>query len=164
MNDPFERDLLTALPALRRYALSLARRGDVADDLVQTCVERALASRDSFDPSGKLDPWLFRILRNLWLDMTRRTATRGIELDVTETPEAAIHDGPRETEALLMLRKTEAAMATLPDDQREVMHLVCFEELSYAETAETLGIPKGTVMSRLARARIALAENLGINR
>ncbi len=94
--------------------------------------------------------------------MARRTATRGTEIDVAETPEAAIEDGERVTEAVLMLQQTERAMATLPDEQREVLHLVCFEELSYAETAEILGIPKGTVMSRLARARFALSERLGI--
>lgn len=162
MPDAFESDLIAALPSLRRYALSLCRQPDVADDLVQTCVERAIAARRSYDPTTRLDPWLFRILRNAWLDLVRRRATRGTELDVTETPEAAIHDGERETEAILMLRKTEAAMAALPEEQREVLHLVCFEELSYAETAEILGIPKGTVMSRLARARMALAERLGI--
>ena len=163
MTDSFERDLLAALPALRRYALSLSRKPDVADDLMQTCVERALAARAKYDPASKLDPWLFRILRNAWLDMGRRTATRGTEIDVTEMPEAAIEDGPRVVESVLMLRRTEQAMATLPEDQREVLHLVCFEDLSYAETAEVLGIPKGTVMSRLARARIALADKLGIN-
>lgn len=162
MNDQFETDLVAALPALRRYALSLCRRPDVADDLVQTCVERAIAARGAYDPASKLDPWLFRILRNAWLDIARRQRTRGTEIDVTEMPEAAIHDGDRVTEAVLMLRKTEAAMATLPEDQREILHLVCFEELSYAEAAEVLGIPKGTVMSRLARARIALAEIMGI--
>jgi RNA polymerase sigma-70 factor (ECF subfamily) len=61
-----------------------------------------------------------------------------------------------------MLRKTEAALATLPDEQREVIVLVCFEEMSYAEAADVLGIPKGTVMSRLARGRAALAEKMGI--
>lgn len=162
MSTAFERDLLACVPALRRYALSLCRRSDVADDLVQTCVERALAARARFDPTSKIEPWLFRILRNAWLDIARRTKTRGTEIDVTETPEAAIHDGPRATEAVLMLRKTEEAMNRLPDDQREVLHLVCFQDLSYAEAAETLGIPRGTVMSRLARARIALAEKLGI--
>ncbi|AZQ68692.1 RNA polymerase sigma factor [Silicimonas algicola] len=163
MTNSFERDLIAALPALRRYALSLCRKSDIADDLVQTCVERALAARVRYDPGERLDPWLFRILRNAWLDMTRRMVTRGTEIDVTETPEAAIQDGARVTEAVLFLHETERAMAALPDDQREVLHLVCFEELSYAETAEVLGIPKGTVMSRLARARIALAERLGIN-
>lgn len=162
MTDSFERDLLAALPALRRYALSLCRKADLADDLVQTSVERALAARDRYDPGARLDPWLFRILRNAWLDTTRRTATRGVEVELDDTTTAAVVDGPRVTEAVLMLRETEKAMATLPDDQREILHLVCFEELSYAEAAEVLGIPKGTVMSRLARARVALAERLGI--
>ena len=163
MRDDFERDLVAALPGLKRFALSLCRRGDVADDLVQTTVERAVAFRSQYDPATRLDPWLFRILRNAWIDMTRRTATRGTEIDVADTPEAAVVDGDRVTEAVLMLRKTEAALATLPEEQREVILLVCFEELSYAETAEVLGIPKGTVMSRLARGRIALAEKLGIS-
>jgi RNA polymerase sigma-70 factor (ECF subfamily) len=82
---------------------------------------------------------------------------------VADAPDAAILDGDRVTEAVLMLRKTEAVLATLPEEQREVILLVCFEDLSYAETAEILGIPKGTVMSRLARGRTALAERLGIN-
>jgi RNA polymerase sigma-70 factor (ECF subfamily) len=163
MGDHFERDLIAALPGLRRFALSLCRRADVADDLVQTAVERAVASRDRYDPQTRLEPWLFRILRNAWIDMTRRQSTRGSEIDVVDAPEAAIVDGERVTEAVLMLRKTEEALATLPEDQREVLVLVCFEELSYAEAAEVLGIPKGTVMSRLARGRAALAEKMGIN-
>jgi RNA polymerase sigma-70 factor, ECF subfamily len=162
MRDAFERDLIASLPKLRRFALSLCRRGDVADDLVQTTVERAVASRASFDPATRLEPWLFRILRNAWIDQTRRTATRGTEIDVADAPDAATVDGPRVTEATLMLRKTEAALWTLPDEQREVIVLVCFDEMSYAEAAEVLGIPKGTVMSRLARGRAALAEKLGI--
>lgn len=163
MRDEFERDLIAALPALRRFALSLCRRGDVADDLVQTTVERAVASRDRYDPSTRLDPWLFRILRNAWIDLGRRRATRGVEIDVTDSPDVAVVDGQRVTDAVLMLRETEAALATLPDEQREVIVLVCFEELSYAEAAEVLGVPKGTVMSRLSRGRLALAERLGIS-
>jgi RNA polymerase sigma-70 factor (ECF subfamily) len=162
MRDAFERDLVTALPKLRRFALSLCRRGDVADDLVQTAVERAMAGRERYDPTTRLEPWLFRILRNAWIDQTRRAATRGTEIDVADAPGAAIVDGPRVTEASLMLQRTEAAMAMLPAEQREVIVLVCFEELSYAEAAEVLGIPKGTVMSRLARGRAALADHLGI--
>lgn len=162
MQDRFEQDLVEALPKLRRFALSLCRRGDVADDLVQTTVERAVAGRARFDPATRLEPWLFRILRNAWIDQTRRSATRGTEIDVNDAPEAAIVDGPRQTEARLMLQRTEAAMATLPDEQREVIVLVCFEEMSYAEAADILGIPKGTVMSRLARGRAALAERMGI--
>lgn len=162
MRDAFERDLVDALPRLRRFALSLCRKGDLADDLVQTTVERAVAGRDRYDPATRLDPWLFRILRNAWIDQSRRATTRGIEIDVADAPETATVDGPRVTEAALMLQKTEAALATLPAEQREVIVVVCFEEMSYAEAAEVLGIPKGTVMSRLARGRAALSEQLGI--
>ncbi len=163
MLDEFESALVAALPKLRRYAMSLCRRGDVADDLVQTAVERAVAARARFDPRTPVDPWLFRILRNAWIDMSRRRASRGAEIDIADAPQAATVDGPRVTEATLMLRKTEEAMLSLPVEQREVIHLVCFEDLSYAEAAEVLGVPVGTVMSRLARGRIALARKLGIN-
>ncbi|MEE4121115.1 MAG: RNA polymerase sigma factor [Paracoccaceae bacterium] len=162
MRDDFDRQLVAALPVLRRYAISLCRRPDMADDLVQIAVERAVAARDRFDPATRLEPWLFRILRNAWIDAGRRQATRGMEVDVHDMPEAAVHDGARAVEAALMLRQTEAALATLPEEQRDVIELVCFEELSYAEAAEVLGIPKGTVMSRLARGRVALAAKLGI--
>lgn len=158
----FERALIAALPKLRRYALSLCRRSDIADDLVQTAVERAIAARERFDANGSLDAWLFRIVRNAWIDQIRRTSTRGTELDVTDIPEAAIFDGERALDARMALRETEAAMATMPPDQQEILRLVCLEELSYADAAEVLDIPKGTVMSRLARARVALAEKLGI--
>ena len=164
MTEPFETALIAALPKLRRYALSLCRRGDVADDLVQITVERAVTAKSRFDPETSLEAWLFRILRNAWIDQTRRTATRGTEVDVVDMPEAAVFDGGRATEAAILLRQTEAALATLPPEQQEVVRLVCFEDLSYAEAAEVLGIPKGTVMSRLARGRVALAEKLGINR
>lgn len=162
MGDAFETGLIEALPALRRYALSLCRKPDIADDLVQTTVERAIAARASYDPAMRLQPLLFRILRNAWIDMARRTGTRGVEIDVFDMPEAAVHDGARATEAAVMLRQTEAALATLPVEQREVIVLVCVEGLAYAEAAEVLGIPKGTVMSRLARGRVALAGKLGI--
>lgn len=158
----FEKALISSLPKLRRYALSLCRKADIADDLVQTAVERAVAAQDRFDMTTSIDAWLFRILRNAWIDHVRRTGTRGTEVDIFEMPEAAIHDGDRALQAHMALRDTERAMATLPPDQQEILRLVCFEELSYADTAEVLNIPKGTVMSRLARARIALAEKLGI--
>lgn len=163
MSDPFTDALLDALPALHRFAVSLARAPDLADDLVQITVERALAARESYDPNHALNAWLFRILRNAWIDMTRRTRTRGTETDIFENPEAAATDGPRTTDAKLMLDQTIAHIADLPEDQRIVLSLVCIEELSYAETAAILDIPKGTVMSRLARARRALAKKMGID-
>lgn len=163
MHPGFADDLIRLLPHLRRYGLSLARRGDVAEELVQITAERALAGWQGFDPATRLEPWLFRIMRNAFIDMTRRDRTRGIGVDVSESPELLPHDAQAGIEARLMLQSSQAAMQTLPADQREVLYLVCVAEMSYAEAADVLGIPKGTVMSRLARARVALAERLGIN-
>lgn len=162
MRDRFSEDLIALLPNLRRFALSLCRRSDLADDLVQLTAERAFAARERFDPATRLDAWLFRILRNAWIDQARRNTTQGVTVDIADAPEAAVFDGVRQTEAVLMLRRTEAAMAELPEEQREVMMLVCVDELSYREAAEVIGVPIGTVMSRLARARIALSQKLGI--
>lgn len=160
--DTFSREIIALLPNLRRFALSLCRAADVADDLVQITVERALKARDRFDPATRLDAWLFRILKNAWIDQTRRTAVRGESVDIDEAPEAATVDGRDVTETRLMLTKVEGAMAALPEEQRAVLTLVCVDGLSYAEAAAVLGIPAGTVMSRLSRARLAVAKRLGI--
>lgn len=162
MDAEFGEALIRLLPNLRRYALSLARRSDVADDLVQITVERAITAAGSHDPATRIEPWLFRIIRNAFIDMTRRQRTRGAEVDVFDIPEALPVDTERGIEARLMLRSTQGAMRELPVEQREVLELVGIHELSYAEAAEVLEIPRGTVMSRLSRARVALAEKLGI--
>lgn len=162
MDPAFGEALIRLLPHLRRYAMSLARRADLADDLVQTTVERAIRASGSRDPALRLEPWLFRITRNAFIDLTRRQRTQGVEVDVFDIPEALSDDGTRVIEARLMLRATQAAMRDLPPEQAEILHLICIEDLSYAEAAEVLAIPKGTVMSRLSRARLALAEKLGI--
>ncbi|MDO5646608.1 RNA polymerase sigma factor [Paracoccus sp. (in: a-proteobacteria)] len=163
MPPDFADNLIGLLPNLRRYGLSLSRKADIADDLVQITVERALSNWTSFDAQTRLEPWLFRIMRNAFIDMTRRDRTRGTGVDVTEQPEVLAHDPAAGIEARMMLQTVEQAMETLPDAQREVLHLVCVADLSYAEAAQLLGVPVGTVMSRLSRARIALAEKLGIN-
>jgi len=162
MQDDLSAAILAALPGLRRYAISLCRRPDQADDLVQTAVERALAARARLPAGAPVQPWLFRILRNAWIDGTRRARTRGTEIDIDDAPDAAVTDGPRTSEARLMLAEVTAALDTLPQAQREVVVLVCMQELSYAEAAEVMGVAQGTVMSRLARARAALAGKLGI--
>ncbi|MBN7784230.1 RNA polymerase sigma factor [Ponticoccus sp. (in: a-proteobacteria)] len=162
MNGRFEHDIIAQLVPLRRFALSLCRSPDLADDLVQTTVERAIAARDRYDCTQRLEPWLFRILRNAWLDVMRRRRTRGTEVDVIDSPDVVAVDGRQITDARLMLNATEKALDELPDEQREVILLVCYEELSYAEAASVLDIPRGTVMSRLARGRMALAKKLGI--
>lgn len=162
MSDSFSDELIASLPVLRRFALSLCKRGDVADDLVQLTAERAFKARASYDPSTRLDAWLFRILRNAWIDMTRKQSTRGTEIDVVDNPEAVSVDGRDVVEAKMALNEAEKALETLPEDQRAVLLLVCVDGLSYAEAAQALEVPKGTIMSRLARGRTALATQLGI--
>ena len=162
MRSGFEAELVDLLPQLRRFALSLCRSGDLADDLVQITAERAFAAQATFDPGARLGPWLFRILRNAWLDQLRRRRTAGIALEPQDIDRVEAFDGGAAVEAALTLRSVEAAMKTLSEDHRTILHLVCIEELSYAAAAEVLDVPKGTVMSRLARARIALAERLGL--
>jgi RNA polymerase sigma-70 factor (ECF subfamily) len=159
---PIEDQLLVILPRLRRFAISLCKSRHVADDLVQSTCERALASADSFVPGTRFDAWMFRILRNLWIDTVRRQRTRGIE-EVDSFADIVGSSGEDEMEARLMLRSVGQAILDLPDEQREVLVLTCVEDLSYREAADTLGIPIGTVMSRLSRARRALAEAAGID-
>ena len=163
MQDPLVEDIVALLPSLKRFALSLCRRRDIAEDLVQITAERAIRARHRFDPATRLEAWLFRILRNAWIDMLRRDATRGETVDIHETPQPDPVDSAAQTDDRLMLHSVRLAMQTLPEDQRAVLHLVCVEGLSYAETAQTLGIPRGTVMSRLSRARRALAKKVGIS-
>ncbi|GHC59440.1 DNA-directed RNA polymerase sigma-70 factor [Gemmobacter tilapiae] len=160
--DRFEEDLINLLPNLRRFALSLCRNPDIADDLVQITVERAFAARNHYDPATPLAAWTFRILRNAWIDMTRKTRNHGAQIPIDDMADGPSVDGRQVTEARLMLGSVEAAMAELPDQQREVMVLVCIEDMTYAEVAEILETPIGTVMSRLSRARINLAKMLGI--
>jgi RNA polymerase sigma-70 factor (ECF subfamily) len=157
---PFGDRLIALLPNLRRFALSLARSRDIADDLVQLTCERAIAAHATLPPDARLDAWLFRIMRNAWIDMTRRRATEGERIDVHEDPDIVFTDGAAAIETSLELKAVSAAMERLPPDQREVMMLVCVEDLSYKEAAAVLEVPIGTVMSRLARARLALGRLL----
>lgn len=151
--------LIAFLPTMRRFALSLTRSADAADDLVQAACERALVNAASFSPGSRFDAWMFRIIRNLWIDRLRRARTRAA-VPVEEGEAVAGADGAALAEARLELSDTAAAILRLPDDQREVLTLVCVEGLSYAQAAEVMGTPVGTVMSRLARARVRLAALL----
>lgn len=163
MTADFGDDLVPLLPRLRRFALALSRSGDEADDLVQAACERALQARDSFIPGTKLDSWLFRIIRNLWFDRLRRRATRGNEVDADEQIDLSDPVADSLVEDRLYLREVWQRMQELPEHQREVLVLVCAEDLSYREAAEILDIPVGTVMSRLKRARRKISEIVGSN-
>jgi RNA polymerase sigma-70 factor (ECF subfamily) len=154
--------LIELLPRLRRFALKLARARDLADDLVQSACERALATQ-SERGEAPLDAWMFRILRNLYFDRLRRAQVQGTVVDIETQHDLAGADGNRDTEARLTLARVSRAIDALPVEQREVVLLVCVEGLSYRAAADATGVPVGTVMSRLARARIRLAEAAGLD-
>jgi RNA polymerase sigma-70 factor (ECF subfamily) len=151
-------DLVVLLPRLRRYALSLCRSPVQADDLVQSACVKALASADSWAPGTRFDAWVFRILRNAWIDGLRRTRVEGVVEDVDAADEAGAVGGEEVAMGRLTLEDVRRAIETLPAEQREVVVLVCVEDLAYREAADVLGVPIGTVMSRLARARRKLGE------
>jgi RNA polymerase sigma-70 factor (ECF subfamily) len=158
-----EDQLVAFLPNLRRFAISLCRSREIADDLVQTACERALANAASFQQGTRFDAWMFRILRNLWIDEVRKKKTAGPQEDIEAQVDLAGASGEREAEARLTLKSVAEAIDELSEEQREVLLLVCVEELSYKEAADVLGVPIGTIMSRLALARRNLAEAAGIS-
>lgn len=153
--------MLLILPRLRRFALSLTRRADLADDLVQSTCEKALANQSSWQPGTRFDAWMFRIMRNAWIDTYRRKKTAGTHDDLDLHPDIPGEAG-NVAETRLTLKAVWNAIGSLPGQQREVLLLVCVEELTYAEAAEVLSVPVGTVMSRLARAREKVAQLAGI--
>ena len=141
--------ILTEIPRLRRYARAMLGDRAAADDLVQDTLERAWSRLHQWRAGSDLRAWLFGIMHNLRIDQLRRPRlpVHSIDEDDFDVPTRATqNDG-------LELRDVESALGQLPDEQREVLLLVALEEMSYADIAATLGIPAGTVMSRLSRGR-----------
>ena len=159
--DAFERGLTEALPRLRRFAHSLSRDGADADDLAQLTIERALRSRSRWELGTRLDAWLYRIMRNLWIDEGRSRARKAkVERPLEEGEEAGF-DPRAGQDAAIDLARVMVAMGRLPEEQREVVALILVEGFGYREAAELLDLPIGTVSSRLVRGRIALLAMLG---
>jgi RNA polymerase sigma-70 factor (ECF subfamily) len=159
-SDPFQREIVDLLPRLRRLARALARDVADADDLVQAALERALARRDQWTPGTRLDSWVFRIMKNIWIDETRSGARRG-RVFMPEELGAVVSNG--EAEAIIArveARDAAAAIETLPEEQRLAVALVLVEGLSYREAADVLEVPMGTLTSRLVRGRQALQARL----
>ncbi|MDR3527867.1 MAG: sigma-70 family RNA polymerase sigma factor [Rhizomicrobium sp.] len=151
--------MTTMLPRLRRFAASLTGNMTDADDLVQDTVERALRNLHRWQADTRLDSWMYKIAQNLWIDTIRARRVRAtVSGEVAE--DAAVTDGVRTAEAQLTFADTCRALAGLPEEQRVVVSLVLIEGLSYRGAADILDIPIGTVTSRLARAREALAERV----
>ena len=158
--DDARTQLAQFMPRLRRFALTLTRSQVDADDLAQSTLERALACLQQWERGTRLDSWLYRIAQNLWIDQRRAAGLRGL----TEGAGAAMlltgEDGRETNERQLMVRDAIAALASLPPEQQAVLALVSIESLSYSEAAKVLNVPIGTVMSRLARARRAVAAHV----
>lgn len=157
----FCEELTGLLPRLRRFARGLARDMADADDLCQATIERALKASQQWQPGTRLDAWVYRIMRNLWIDETRARARRGMtfasEDEGLDVPDAGDHA----IESRVELSLVDRAMARLPDDQREAVMLVLVEGFAYKEAAEIAGCPVGTLTSRLGRGREALMRELG---
>jgi RNA polymerase sigma-70 factor (ECF subfamily) len=154
MNDPKRMDVIGLLGPLRRYARSLTRDDHQAEDLVQETLVRAYERSGAFRVGGNLRGWLLSILHNTFIDECRRrkAETRRME----RLSEIAVSAAPADQESHLHLQQIQQAFLCLPEEQRAALHLVAIEGLPYQEAASALGIPLGTLMSRLGRARAAL--------
>lgn len=157
---PFDPQALVVLiPRLRRYARALAGDRARADDLVQDTLERAVVKRALWRPGTDLRAWVFTIMHNVFINQTRRAARDALPVDPATLAEIDAAAGAS-AETFAQLNSIEVSLAALSDDQREVLLLVALEGMSYDEVAHTLGIPMGTVMSRLSRARARLGALL----
>lgn len=152
-------EIITLLPRLRRFARSLTRDAADADDLLQLTVERALVKQEQWTPGTRLDSWMYRIMKNIWIDEIR-ARTRRTEVFAPEA--AGEHVGAEDPhfEKRLRAMSVEQAMDTLPNEQRLAISLVLVEGLSYREAAAVMDVPMGTLTSRLARGRAALEARL----
>ena len=157
----FEDELLALLPRLRRFAASLSRNVADGDDLCQAAIERALRSRHLWEEGTRLDSWMYRIMRNIWIDEARARQRRAKTFAPEEEGGHVGDRDDRRMEAVAELSSVERALSRLPDEQREVIGLVLVEGLSYKEAAAILDIPMGTLTSRLVRGRSALLAELG---
>lgn len=152
--------LIEILPAMRRYALFLSRNAHEADDIVNDCVVKVLSSKASFDQSRALRPWVFQIMRNIFLD-SRKSASSSNHFPIDDVVALADETAHLSQTASIEVRETLTALMKLPEDSKDVLILVAIEGFSYKEAAVCLGVPIGTVMSRISRARKQLVETLG---
>ena len=156
--DPFAAALIAHVPRLRSYATALVGNVSSADDLVQDCMERALKRADTLQDPKRMAGWLRSILLNLYLDMVRLQRSRGMGIDLAQFDnDLALSTPPADRGATIDFTR---ALNGLSIEHRQILLLVGLEGLSYREVAEELGLPIGTIMSRLARARERLRTAL----
>jgi RNA polymerase sigma-70 factor, ECF subfamily len=151
-------ELVTLLPRLRRFSLSVTGNVQDGEDLLHSALERALRHESSWQRGTRLDSWMYRIIRNLWIDERRAKRNQDVSLEVAG--DAALEDNRDSAEHLLDLAQARRALLALPEEQRSVLCLVVLEGMTYQEAAATLDVPIGTVMSRLSRARAAMVKRM----
>jgi RNA polymerase sigma-70 factor (ECF subfamily) len=154
--DLLQSRILELLPKLRRFARSLTRNPHDADDLLQGALERALTHLEQWQADTRLDSWLYTIVKHAWIDELRSRARRERTFEDAGQTEA-VPDPRGDASGILAV---DQAMACLPDEQRLAVALVLIEGLPYKEAAQIIGIPMGTLTSRLARGRQALQQLL----
>src|ERR671926_754374 len=156
MKSDFGRLVEAEIPRLRRYARALTHDLVNADDLVQSCLARAIAKQHLWQPGTDLRAWLFTILHNQHVNDVRRSVREGVSVPVEDVaPVLTVHSTQG---ASLQLRDLDRAMARLPEEQRQVVLLVGLEGMRYEEVAVVLNVPVGTVRSRLSRGREMLRK------
>lgn len=151
-------ELVSLLPRLRRFSLAVAGNAQDAEDLLHSALERALRFESTWQRGTRLDSWIYRIIRNLWIDERRAKRNQNVSLEVAG--DDALEDRQASAEHLLDLAQARRALLALPEEQRSVLCLVVLEGMTYQEAAATLDVPIGTVMSRLSRARAAMVSRL----
>jgi RNA polymerase sigma-70 factor (ECF subfamily) len=151
--------LIELLPRLRRFAMVLTRSSDAADDLVQASVALALERQTQWNPASRLDRWLFQIMKTVWLENRKSAAIRRTEsLDDHDITWSV--SGTAAVESKMTLQEVRAEFIRLPIEQQQALMLVSVEGYGYREAAELLEVPMGTIISRVARGRVALAERM----
>lgn len=152
------RELVGLAPQVRRYAYALTRNPSDADDLLQATLERVLSKPVPED--AELAKWTYRVCRNVWIDEIRsRKVRREAAPEIASAPDQTVTT-EEQVAARMALQRAQDGIDKLPEEQREVLALVAIAGMAYRDAAEALSIPIGTVMSRLARARAALATHM----
>lgn len=162
--ETLRQEIVGLLPRLRRFARSLVRDPDKADDLVQAACERALDRLDHFREGTRLDSWLYRIIYTRWIDELRRVKTRTANLVVLSPENTSVNTDGEASNFIATALDLKKALEALPTEHHAAITLVGVEGYSYKEAASVLDLPVGTVASRVARARTMLGRILSHNR
>lgn len=154
----FENLLIEAIPSLRRYAWALSGDADQADDLVQECLARAISRRKLWISHKGMRPWLFTIMHNIYLNAARRAANAPVVGSIEDYGKSTVSQSDADT--ICTISDFEQSLQQLSAEHRETLLLVGLEQLSYKEASKVAGVPVGTIMSRLSRAREQLRKGL----